>query len=159
MSKILSTPWWIDSGLDGLCTLVLKAKARCHEACLKEQKKTLMYLVCAALDVLRSEEGQLFEVWVLGPHGLGDHLSQLHSSQCRTEPAVTGQHINTGLDQTNRLKTQHMGQIYTQESNSHSNYTCMYMGSVPGYVFLIVSNANFALLCLDIFIEISFLQS
>ena len=34
MSKMLSTPWWKDLGLDSL----LKPKARCHEACLKEQK-------------------------------------------------------------------------------------------------------------------------
>lgn len=72
-----------------------------------------MYLVCAALDVLRGEEGQLFEVRVLGPHGLCDHLSQLHSCQCRTQPAVTGQHINAGLDQTNRLQTQHVLHVHT----------------------------------------------
>ena len=71
-------------------------------------EKTL-YLIRAALDVLRGEEGQLFEVRVLGPHGLGDHLSQLHSCQCRTQPAVTGQHVDAGLDQTNRLHTQHKG--------------------------------------------------
>lgn len=75
-----------------------------------------MYLFCAALDVLRGEEGQLFEVRVLGPHGLGDHLSQLHSCQCRTQPAVTGQHINAGLDQANRLQRQHLGQIHTHRN-------------------------------------------
>lgn len=64
-----------------------------------------MYLFCAALDVLWGEKGQLFEVWVLGPHGLGDHLSQFHSSQCRTQPAVTGQDVDTGLDQTDSLQT------------------------------------------------------
>lgn len=64
-----------------------------------------MYFFCAALDVLQGEEGQLFEVRVLGPHGLGDHLCQLHCRQCRTQPAVTGQHVHAGLDQTDRLQT------------------------------------------------------
>lgn len=83
----------------------------------------LMYLFCAALDVLRGEEGQLFEVRVLGPHGLGDHLSQLHSCQCRTQPAVTGQHINAGLDQANRLQRQHLGQIHTHTGIQSVNVT------------------------------------
>lgn len=65
-----------------------------------------MYLVCAALDVLRGEKRQLFEVGVLGPHGLGDHLSQFHGSQCRTQPAITGQDVDTGLDETDSLQTQ-----------------------------------------------------
>lgn len=65
-----------------------------------------MYLFCAALDVLWGEKRQLFEVRVLGPHGLGDHLSQLHGSQRRTQPAVTGQDVDTGLDETDSLRTQ-----------------------------------------------------
>lgn len=69
-------------------------------------RRSLRYLFGAALDVLRGEEGQLFEVRVLGPHGLGDHLSQFHGGQGRTQPAVTGQDIDAGLDQTHRLRAQ-----------------------------------------------------
>lgn len=61
-------------------------------------------LVRASLDVLGGEEGQLFEVGVLGPHGLGDHLGQLHGCQGWAQPAVTGQHVHTGLDQTDSLQ-------------------------------------------------------
>lgn len=81
-----------------------------------------MYLFCAALDVVWGEEGQLFEVRVLGPHGLGDHLSQFHSSQCRTEPAVTGQDVDTGLDQTNSLHTHtSMGQMSSSNGKACSS--------------------------------------
>ena len=60
-------------------------------------------LVGASLDVLGGEVGQLLEVRVLGPHGLGDHLGQLHGCQGGAQPAVTGQHVHAGLDQTHRL--------------------------------------------------------
>lgn len=111
MSKMLSTPWGREQGEDSSSTLVRK-----QELGSLRDKKPLMYLFRAALDVLRREEGQLFEVRVLGPHGLGDHLCEFHSCQCRTQPAITRQHINAGLDQTNRLQTQQLGQIHTQES-------------------------------------------
>lgn len=65
--------------------------------------KTFVYLVHAALDVLRGEERELFEVGILRPHGLCDHLGQLHSRQSRAQPTVTGQHIHAGLDQTHCL--------------------------------------------------------
>lgn len=66
-------------------------------------RKHWWYLFCAALDVLGGKEGQLFEVGILRPHGLGDHLRQLHGCQRRTQPAVTGQDVHAGLDQTDRL--------------------------------------------------------
>ena len=46
---------------------------------------------------------QLLEEGVFAPHGLSQHLGQLHGSQGGREPAVTTEHVHTGLDQTNRL--------------------------------------------------------
>lgn len=109
MSKMLSTPWWTPHGYN---------KPACNYSW-KQESDTQIYLVCAALNVLRGEEGQLFEVWVLGPHGLGDHLSQLHSSQCRTQPAITGEHVDTGLNQTDCLQTEQTGAI-----NIHTWFKC-----------------------------------
>ena len=50
------------------------------------------------------EVWQLLEVGVLAPHSLGDHLGQLHGGDGGGEPAVAGQHVHTGLDQTDRLR-------------------------------------------------------
>jgi hypothetical protein len=49
------------------------------------------------------EVGELLEVGVLAPHGLGDHLGQLHGSDGGGEPAVAGQHVHAGLYQPDRL--------------------------------------------------------
>ena len=63
-----------------------------------------MYLLCASLDDVGCEVRQLLEEGVLAPHGLGEHLGQLHGSEGRRQPAITAQHIHTRLDQTNGLR-------------------------------------------------------
>lgn len=47
--------------------------------------------------------GQLLQVGVLRPHGLRDHLGQLHGSQGGAEPAVAGEDVDAGLDQPDGL--------------------------------------------------------
>ena len=47
---------------------------------------------------------QLLEEGVPTPHGLCDHLGQLHGRQGRGEPAITAKDVHTGLDQANGLK-------------------------------------------------------
>ncbi len=64
----------------------------------------LAHLVCASLDDIRGEVRQLLEEGVFGPHGLGDHLSQLHGSESRLEPAIAAENIHTRLDQPHSLK-------------------------------------------------------
>ena len=77
-----------------------------------------IHLLSASLDDVTSEVRQLFEVWVTWPHGLGHHLSQFHGSQGWWQPAITGQHINTGLDQTNGLQG---GWTKTHKVKGHKN--------------------------------------
>ena len=67
-------------------------------------KELITHLFLASLDDVRCEVWQLFEIGVLAPHGLGDHLGQFHGSQGRREPTVTAQHIHTRLDQPHRLQ-------------------------------------------------------
>lgn len=61
------------------------------------------HLLCAPLDDIRGEVGELFEEGVLTPHGLGGHLGQLHGRQGWGKPAVATQNIYTRLDQPDCL--------------------------------------------------------
>ena len=47
---------------------------------------------------------QLFQVGVLGPHGLGGHLGQLHGRQGGAEPPVAREDVHTGLDEPDGLQ-------------------------------------------------------
>lgn len=97
-------------------------------------KKHWKYLFCAALDVLWGKERQLFEVWILRPHGLCDHLCQLHGCQCRTQPAVAREHVDTGLDQTDGLTstTETWADLYTLESDLEmSKKWCLFLCEHP----------------------------
>ena len=60
-------------------------------------------LFSAFLDDVGGEVWQLFEEGVFAPHGLSHHLSQLHGTQCRGQPAVAAQYVHTCLDQPNGL--------------------------------------------------------
>lgn len=68
-------------------------------------KDALDLLGLAALDDVACKVRQLLQVRVLVPHGLSAHLRQLHGRQGRTQPAVGREHINTRLDQSDRLQT------------------------------------------------------
>lgn len=46
---------------------------------------------------------QLFQVGVLGPHGLGGHLGQLHGRQGGAEPPIAREDVYTGLDEPDGL--------------------------------------------------------
>ena len=62
------------------------------------------HLVCATFDVLGGEVRQLFQVGVLGPHGLGGHLGQLHGRQGGAEPPIAREDVYTGLDEPDGLQ-------------------------------------------------------
>ena len=66
---------------------------------LHDVKDTLHTPGHAGLDEVLVEVRQLLEVAVLAPHGLGDHLGQLHGGNGGTQPPIAAQHVNTGLDQ------------------------------------------------------------
>ena len=66
--------------------------------------KTVTYFLCASLDDIGGEVWQLLKEGVSAPHGLSDHLGQLHGCQGGGEPAIATKDIHTGLDQANGLK-------------------------------------------------------
>ena len=90
----------------------------------ERESREIADLLCASLDDVGSEVGQLFEEGVLAPHGLGHHLGQLHGTQSRREPSVAAQHIHTGLDQSNSL--QNTTSIHMSNSLRYfTSYTCV----------------------------------
>ena len=59
--------------------------------------RTTLYLLLASLDNICSKVRQLFEIRILGPHSLCDHLCELHSTQSWGQPAIRTQNIYTCL--------------------------------------------------------------
>jgi len=58
------------------------------------------YILVAPLHNVGGEMWQLLEIRVLLPHGLRDHLGQLHGGEGRREPAVAAEHVDARLDET-----------------------------------------------------------
>ena len=63
----------------------------------------------AFLDELWTEVRKLFEIRILLPHGLRHHLCQFHSGKTWRQVSLAAEHIDTGLDQANRLAKDFLG--------------------------------------------------
>ena len=83
--------------------------------------KTVTYFLCASLDDIGGEVWQLLKEGVSAPHGLSDHLGQLHGCQGGGEPAIATKDIHTGLDQANGLKGDETIHTYGRIMRIHCN--------------------------------------